>query len=75
MGFTPHMLNSTLSSEELTEYKVYKVVRGNAYLNLSLRHEISLTDSVCTYLQETQLFSCDLLDELSVFSITKFLSV
>lgn len=46
MGFAPHMLNSTLSSEELTEYKIYKVFRGIAYLNLSLRHEISLTDGV-----------------------------
>lgn len=37
------MLNSALSSKELTEYKVYKVISSITYRILSLRHEISLT--------------------------------
>lgn len=71
MGFAPHMLNLTLSSEELTEYIVYKAVRCTAYLNLPLRYEIFLTECG-NCLQETQLFSPDPLDGFSVFSNKDF---
>lgn len=67
MGVAPHMLNLTLSSEELTEYIVYKAVRCTAYLKLPLRHKIFLTECG-NCLQETQLFSPDPLDGFSVFS-------